>query len=303
MRSSRSSRTFTAVRPIALAAALALGAGAFFPVPGRAFELKLDKLDLNKLGKIVSKVIENKDAFVEVDETKEIALGRGIAARLLGAVPMLADEPLQRYVNRVGLWIALQSERPRLPWRFAVLDSDAVNAFAAPGGYVFVTRGLVELMHNEAELAGVLAHEIEHVVRRHHLAAIQNTARTKLTADVVASLVSDDEALADALIGAGMEIYAKGLDRSDELDADRRGSVLAARAGYDPYGLPAVLQSLAAHDGSEDAFALLFSTHPPAVERLDALDAAMDGRFARLEGLQTVDRRFIDMRARLRPGG
>jgi beta-barrel assembly-enhancing protease len=276
--------------PIVVALALAL-----WHAPVGAF-----KLDLNRLGDVVQKVVEGREAYAEVGEAREIALGQELAARLLGAAPPVADEEVQRYVNRVGLWVALRSERPGLPWTFGVLDTDSVNAFAAPGGYVFVTRGLMGLLSNEAELAGVLAHEVAHVNQRHHLAAIQATARTRLTAEVVSSLVTENRQVSDAVIGVGMELYAKGLDRRDELDADGRGLVLAARAGYDPYGLAAVLEILARHDPGEETLALMGSTHPPAVDRLDALDRALDQRFAALGDSRTADERFLRIKERLR---
>ena len=120
-----------------------------------------------------------------VDEPHEIEIGSGIASKLLGAAPLLADPGIQHYVNKVGLWLALQTERPDLPWHFGVLDSPNVNAFAAPGGYIFITRGLLRKMHDEDELAGVLAHEISHVIKKHHLIAIQKSAKRGLLTDVV----------------------------------------------------------------------------------------------------------------------
>lgn len=111
-----------------------------------------------------------------ISEPDEIAIGREIAGRVLGAAPLVADDALQAYVNRVGRWIAQQSERPNLPWRFGVIESANINAFAAPGGAVLVTRGLFELLQNESQLAGVLAHEISHIVKRHHVQVMQKTA-------------------------------------------------------------------------------------------------------------------------------
>src|SRR5687768_7724413 len=91
-------------------------------------------------------------ATTGVNEQDEIAVGRELAGRVLGAAPMVADAELQAYVNRVGRWVALQSERPDLPWRFGVIDSPSVNAFAAPGGYILITRGLYEILDNESQL-------------------------------------------------------------------------------------------------------------------------------------------------------
>lgn len=236
----------------------------------QAFELNINKL-VDALGK-------TKD-LKAVDDKGEAEIGHGVAANLLGAAPLVQDEKLQAYVNRLGWWLAAQTERADLPWRFGVLDSDGINAFAAPGGYVFVTRGLLLRMRSEAELAGVLAHEIAHVLKRHHLQAIQKNARTGLLADL-ASLAADNSqhaALADKAIGAGTELYARGLDKDDEFEADRMGVVIAARAGYDPYGLPAVLQTLDAMNVQDSNLALMFKTHPTPQKRLELLDGLMSG--------------------------
>ncbi|HWU81844.1 MAG TPA: M48 family metalloprotease, partial [Methylophilaceae bacterium] len=137
----------------------------------QAFELNINKL-VDAIGKV-------KD-LKPVDDKGEAEIGSGVAANLLGAAPLVQDDKLQAYVSRLGWWLAMQTERADLSWRFGVLDSDTVNAFAAPGGYVFITRGLLLRMRNEAELAGVLSHEIAHVLKRHHLNAIQKNARTGL---------------------------------------------------------------------------------------------------------------------------
>ncbi len=98
---------------------------------------------------------------------QERAIGQQVAGRLLGQYPLVADAKLQQYVNKVGRWVAQQSDRPDLPWVFGMIDSPAVNAFAMPGGYVFVSKGLYQQLASEAELAGVLGHEIAHVQQKH----------------------------------------------------------------------------------------------------------------------------------------
>lgn len=213
-------------------------------------------------------------ASTEMDEKQEIEVGRDIASTLLGAAPLVPNETMQRYVNNVGRWLALQTERPDLPWQFGVLDAPQVNAFATPGGYVFITRGLLGRMKNEAELAGVLAHEIAHVLQKHHLKAIQKNAQAGLAADALSLAMRDrNSAARDRLISFGTEMYSRGLDKSDELEADRLGVVIAARAGYDAYGLPSVLQMLQAMNPEDSGLALMFKTHPAPGERLDALGA------------------------------
>jgi predicted Zn-dependent protease len=228
-------------------------------------------INLNRLLDVGKNV---KKATTDVDEKEEVEIGRDMAARLLGAAPLAADEALQRYVNNVGRWLAAQTERPGLPWRFGVLEAPQLNAFATPGGHIFVTRGLVARMANEAELAGVLAHEIAHVLKKHHLKAIQKSAQLEL-ANTVVGTFSRSEGSAnrrEKLLAAGSELFARGLDKDDELEADRLGVVIAARGGYDAYGLPAVLQTLQAMNPEDSGLALMFKTHPAPAERLDALE-------------------------------
>jgi predicted Zn-dependent protease len=186
----------------------------------------------------------------------------------------------------LGRWISLQSPRPNLPWTFAVLDDPGFNAFAAPGGYVFVTKGLIERVADESELAGILAHEISHVVVKHHLKALRKNARAGLLSQVVASQVGNSlpGGMTAQLLGMGRNLYSKGLDQEDELDADRTGVSLAARAGFDPYGLVAVLPQLRTATVADPLFALTVSTHPSAQVRLDQLELAMGQRLDALVG-------------------
>ncbi|MDO8374619.1 MAG: M48 family metalloprotease [Polaromonas sp.] len=226
----------------------------------------------------------------QIDEPKEIEIGRQLAAVLLGSKPLHPDMALQRYVNQLGRWISLQSSRPQLPWTFAVLDDAGFNAFAAPGGYVFVTKGLVERVSDEAELAGILAHEITHVTAKHHLQAIAKTARAGLLTQVIGSQVKGElaGAVSAQFLSLGRDLYSRGLDQTDEFDADRSGVALAARAGFDPYGLVAVLQQLRTATPDNPLFALSLSTHPPAQQRLDLLEQAMGNRMDGLSGQQPV---------------
>jgi predicted Zn-dependent protease len=234
---------------------------------------------------------------------QEIALGEDLTARLLGAMPPLDDPALQSYVNRVGRWLTLQTERPDLPWRFAVVDTDSLGAFAVPGGNVVITAGLVRLMRDENELAGVLAHEIAHVVDKHHLKAIMKQARVALARDVAADLASDyvskNPLVTEALLNAGMNIYSSGLDQSDELAADSAGTVIAARGGYDPLGLLLVLTTLDSIDVAEPRGALMFSTHPPTRDRIDRLAELADDSALARGGTLMDEARFSDAQARL----
>lgn len=236
---------------------------------------------LKNMGGVDGIVASLKGATKEIDEPQELEMGRGMAETLLGARPLLNDADLQRYVNEVGAWVVTHTERPHLPWRFAVNDSSHVNAFAAPGGYIIVTKGMIDLMENEAELAAVLAHEVAHVTRKHHLKALKKEALQKmLAAGVSASATGTrNQQMVDALVGPTQELYARGLDKQDEFEADRVGLVIAARAGYDPWAMVAMMQKLDRIKADDPHLALLFKTHPSPEMRLEKLGVAMGSRF------------------------
>jgi predicted Zn-dependent protease len=241
------------------------------PFLAHAFNFNLDVDKLKGIGQKVK-------ALKTLNEPEEIELGRDVAANIIGAAPLVNDTALQEYVNRVGKWLALHTERPGLPWRFGVLASDDVNAFATPGGIVLITRGMMLRMRDEAELAGTLAHEIVHVVEKHALKTMRKGAKWGLAADALAEYADKKgKESYGKLVTAGTEVYTRGLDKEDEFAADRMGVVIAARAGYDPFGLPSVLQTLASINPEDDAVSLMFKTHPAPSERLELLVTAMDG--------------------------
>jgi predicted Zn-dependent protease len=225
----------------------------------------------------------------DMDEEK---LGREVAGRLLGAAPLVKNDALQKYVNKVGRYVAASSARPDLNWTFGVIDSDSVNAFAAPGGYIFITRGLYNLLKSEAELAGVLGHEIGHVNARHHVRLMQKQRVVAMGQDVLSRRAGNDTV--KMLVGNGAEILARSLDKDSEYEADRLGVYYATKAGYDSYGLPAVLDRLEA-SGASDRFSLLYKTHPLPAERLDALDTAMSGRYDALKAGATLEKRLVKL--------
>ena len=265
--------------------------GLLFACQGYAFDLGQlqDKLK-SELPKVNPKLIEVAKEVRGPDDAEEIAIGRQIAGNLLGASHLVKDAQLQKYVNQVGEWVASQSERPDLPWHFGVIQTEDVNAFAAPGGYIFVTMGLYRLLQNEADLAGVLGHEVGHVIRKHHLKILQQSRLVDAGGKVLANGIGGSDKV-QQLIGSGAEIVARGLDKDAEFEADRIGIVLATRAGYDAYGLPSVLQQIGHASNDEGQVALLFKTHPHPDERLARLDSVMADRFDRIKGL-TLEKRF-----------
>ena len=257
---------------------------------------------LGSLGGLVDKAKAAKkvgDTVRTIGEEEEIRIGGDLAGVVLGAAPLVSNPTQQRYVNRLGTWLALHSERPNLPWKFGIIDTDDVNAFSTPGGHVLISRGLVAQMRNEAELAGVLAHEIAHVVRKHHLAALQKSMGAAALTDVGKSYAAISGGIAGQvgakLIEGGKEIFIKGLDKADEYEADRMGVVIAARSGYSPYGLVGVLQTLSAAP-TDGGFALLFKTHPTPASRIERLDQVMGTRLDAVPGLVDDLPGFVQLR-------
>ena len=227
---------------------------------------------------------------------EEIALGREITGSLLGAAPLVKDDNLQQYVNKVGRWVASQSERADLPWKFGVIESADLNAFAAPGGYVLITKGLYQKLQNEAQLAGVLGHEIAHVVKKHQLKVLQKQQVMSLGSDWLKSKLGKKNKLADKAIGTGAEISARDLDKDAEFEADRMGMVLAARAGYDAFALAEVLQTMGQTNKNDSSVALLFKTHPAPDERLAKLSDAAGSQLDNVKAGKTLENRLYKLK-------
>jgi predicted Zn-dependent protease len=212
-------------------------------------------------------------AIVPIGVAKEREIGFGIASYVAGRYELLNDSALNEYVTLVGTAVAQQSVRSgELTFHFGVLDTDDVNAFAAPGGYVFVTRGALALMQSEAELAGLLAHEIAHVDERHVLEDIRRS-------DVMAT--ATDEAavsgpLLDRVSELGTTLLFTGLAREDEVEADALGAVYAAAVGYRPDGMVHFLEHLEqAVRAEEGGIRDWVATHPPTAERVEELRRAL----------------------------
>ncbi len=241
-------------------------------------------INLNSIFDAVKGVAKSQQVG-SMSEADEIAAGKEIAAQTLGKYQIVRDEKLQRYLNGVGLWVALQSDRPGLPWRFAAVESDQINAFAVPGGAVLVTTGTLKLLANEAELACVFGHEIGHIVRKHHLALLQKDLLIQSGSNLASSVQQGGGSSAQAkqfLISQGSEIFSRSLDRGSERDADSDGLLLAARAGYDPGACLLFMRRLAGLKQDDNALASLYKTHPQASERVGDIGKAVE----RLQGVE-----------------
>lgn len=210
------------------------------------------------------------------NEQQEIEMGQEADQEIVSSVGLYDDPELQAYVEDLGKELAARSERPNLPWSFKVLDDPAVNAFALPGGYVYVTRGLLSHMTSEAELSGVVGHEIGHVTARH---GVNQASKQMLAMIGLGAVALLDEDLADwagvASIGLGL-MFLK-YSRDDERQADDLGLRYMTRAGYDPREMPGVftvLQGVQTIEGGGRLPSWL-STHPDPGARHDRLQKAV----------------------------
>jgi beta-barrel assembly-enhancing protease len=209
---------------------------------------------------------------------EELALGPEITGRILGARPLWDDAAAQRRVNLVGRWVASQTSRPELPWTFGVIDTPEVNAFAAPGGFILLTRGLYQLLSSDSELAAALGHEISHCVQRDHYDVIHKQEMASSGKELAMSKVelgnsSPAAAYARSYVEKhGATIMMTALDREAEYRADEGAEYYLARAGMNPLALYSLLQKLTALGSDSAMLAQLYKTHPPLDARIDRID-------------------------------
>jgi predicted Zn-dependent protease len=196
------------------------------------------------------------------------------------------DPAVHRYVALVGMAVVGESSRPNLPWRFIVLDTDGVNAFAAPGGFIHITRGALALMASEAELAAVLAHEIQHITEKHTVKAIQKSK----AAQIGAQETLKDSKVFSRIVDATTEMVMAGFGRNEELESDREGVRLANRVGYDPKALAAFLARLFDRNKGATEKQGLFASHPEMQERLDKIAAQVKAE--KLASAATLEDRY-----------
>jgi len=210
-----------------------------------------------------------------ITEEEEIKLGAGVSDRVRERYGVVQDAAVHRYVTLVGTLLVKKSTRPNLPFRFIVLDTDGVNAFAAPGGYIHITRGALGLMSSEAELAGVLAHEISHVTEKHTIGAIQKNKMIQIGAE---ESITKNPELWGRLVDVTSDLVMAGFGRGEEMESDRDGLAMAEAAGYAPAGLGEFLKRLSDRNQNSSGKQGLFASHPEMKERLATLDKQIKAR-------------------------
>ena len=215
------------------------------------------------------KIHDAKQKFddLNVTEEEEIKIGQDVSVKIRERFGVVQDPAVTKYVTEVGMVLARESERPKLNWTFVVLDTDGVNAFASPGGIVHITRGALGLIHNEAELAGALGHEITHIAHKHTVNAIRKNKAVQLG---TSETLKDRGPFLDKIANKAYEmVLENSFDRGDELDADKGGVALAEKAGYAPGALADFLTRLDDRNKDQPARNGLFASHPETKERIE----------------------------------
>jgi predicted Zn-dependent protease len=230
-------------------------------------------------------------ADLKVTDAEERQIGQQVSDKIVDVFGVYQDADVTRYVTLVGAVLAQASTRPGLDWQFVVLDTDGVNAFAAPGGFVHITRGLLGLMKNEAELAGVLAHEIIHITGKHTVNAIQKGDTFKLASDEVGASGGMTQGLVTRMAQAVYsDVLNNKFSRNDENDADDKGVQLANKIGYAPAGLTSALTKLMDRNKDSKEPNGLFASHPALKERLTNIEKTI--REKKLAATATVQPRY-----------
>lgn len=211
----------------------------------------------------------------EEDVDAEVKFGQSISARILGQFPLSTDETLTTYVSLVGKSLAFNGSRDDIEFHFAILDTDFINAYSAPGGYVFITQGALRAMQDEAELAAVLAHEIAHINEKHIVKEFKIKGKEKGAAAGVSRLIGSSKGSAQALFSqavdnAVVKLLDKGFKQEEELKSDHIALLLLANTGYDPTALARYLNRIK-NDTEPSHKTDQRPTHPPTNERINAL--------------------------------
>ncbi len=237
-----------------------------------------------------------------INQQQEVQMGQEYSAQIAQQLPLISDPVVVRYVNVLGDSLAHLTPRADLDWHFYVVDSREVNAFAVPGGYVYVNRGLIERATSMDELAGVLGHEITHVVDRHTVKQMQQQqgANIGITLACVLTNVCNNQAAGTAINVAGSAVFAK-FSRTDETQADDGAIGLVVRAGISPRGLITMFEKLLAErKSSPTAVDAWFATHPLEESRIADVQARINRiPQSTLRGLTRDSQNFHSFKNRL----
>jgi predicted Zn-dependent protease len=247
---------------------------------------------LGKLKKLGDKAVDTKSKVDDLtfSEAEERQIGEQVSVKLRERFGVYQDEAVTKYVSLVGSAIAQAGTRPSLDWKFIVLDTDGVNAYAAPGGFIHVTRGLLGLLKNEAELAGVLGHEIAHVTAKHTLEAIRRSKITTEASDAAGGGSLRNQIIARAVGFSYERVFDGAYSRGDENESDKVGVQTASKVGYAAHGLADALQKVADRNASRSEPNGFFVSHPVIKDRIASIEKVIASE--KLAGKATVDARY-----------
>ena len=234
--------------------------------------------------------------YTKEDIETEIEFGHQLASKILGKYPPLKDDKLNRYVNEVGQLLAMHSKRPELTYHFIVLDTPIINAFSTPGGYIFITKGALDQVEDEAELAAILAHEIGHVELRHYVKKIGLKSQKGSGEKSLMAILSGGGTAAVSAFNQAIDetmdiLFKEGLhSKKDEFAADEYATWLLVNSGYDPTALKRYFQHIAKIKSQQTA--VLTHTHPPLSERIQKLTQMIDKNHLDQAKLAKLEDRF-----------
>jgi beta-barrel assembly-enhancing protease len=237
-----------------------------------------------------------------VDDNQERAIGEQAAAQVEREAPVATDAEINAYITRLGTTLASKSDDRSRAWRFRVVDAEQVNAFALPGGFVYVNRGLIERASTASELAGVLGHEIGHVLLRHSAERIEKAQKTNVGVSLVCGLTNlcSSEAARVAINVGGAALFAR-FSRRDELEADSAAVGIVERAGYDPKGIATMFEALMRERQQRpDMVAVWFASHPLEETRIRIVEQVIAGTPATSATLKSDEPAFHDFQNRVR---
>ena len=242
-------------------------------------------------------------ASCSVSQDQEVAIGRQNAESINAKLPIVRDAAVADYVQQLGMSMAQTTERADLDWRFFVVDSKEVNAFALPGGFIYVNRGLIERAQHLDELAGAIGHEIGHVVRRHSVQQMEKGTKANVAVGLTCTLtrLCESDVARTAIQVGGAALFAR-YSRRDEAEADSEAVVNVMKVGIDPHGIPVLFERLLEERRTSprriDAF---FASHPLEEDRIRATQRAIESLDpAMLRSLRRDDPGYAAFRARLR---
>lgn len=240
---------------------------------------------LNRGRTAADRAREAAEPFTPLTTEQEVAMGKEVAAKMVAYFKPFQNDKALAYVRKVGHVVALQSDRKDVKYRFDLLDTDDVNAFAAPGGYIFLTRGLLENIQSEAQLAAVLAHEIGHVAGKHVVKQLETGQMVQAGLKRAESFTSGSQYLDQVAKEILARLIDRGLDHNSEYDADQRGTTYAYAAGYRPDGMMGFLTTMqSAIQQADSKTAWLARTHPPVQERVQRIQQLISDRRWQVEG-------------------